>query len=38
LRATVTCGMAQYIRGETMDELYRRGRESLEQSRKEPRR
>jgi diguanylate cyclase (GGDEF)-like protein len=38
LRANVACGVAQYLRGETGDDLYRRGRESLEQSRKELRR
>lgn len=38
LKASVACGVAQYISGETIDDLYRRGRESLEQSRKDGRR
>jgi diguanylate cyclase (GGDEF)-like protein len=33
LRADRACGGAQYVRGETLEELYRRSRENLEQSR-----
>jgi diguanylate cyclase (GGDEF)-like protein len=34
LSATVACGAAQYIRGEGIEEPYRRSRESLEKSRR----
>ena len=33
LKADLACGGAQYVRGETLEELYRRSRENLEQSR-----
>ena len=36
--AQVACGAAQYVRGEAIDEWYRRARESLEQSRRGTRR
>jgi diguanylate cyclase (GGDEF)-like protein len=34
LSATVACGAAQYVRGEGMEESYRRSRENMERSRK----
>jgi diguanylate cyclase (GGDEF)-like protein len=33
LKANLACGGAQYVRGETLEEFYRRSRENLEQSR-----
>jgi len=38
LQADLACGLAQYTAGETLEELYRRSRKNLDQSRQETRR